>query len=96
MTDTPRPWAITWAGQTWTDETAELTAADLCRLQIMVGDGWRSANPWQSPLHLVSMIALLAARIADVDPLELVPLVHATPAEEFLAAIQPRKPDPQE
>jgi hypothetical protein len=84
-------WTITWAGTTWTDEDAALTAADLCRLQILVGDRWRSADPWESPLHLVAMLALLAARDAGVDPLELLPVIQALPAEELLAVLQPRE-----
>lgn len=90
-----RPWSISWQGHTWTDDDT-LTAADLCRLQILVGDSWGSVNPWASPLHLVSMIAVLAARTVDADPLEVLPIVHAMPAAELVGAIQPRTPDPQE
>lgn len=85
-----RPWSITWRGATWTDEDAGLTAGDVCRLQILVGDSWASCNPWASPLHLASMIAVLAARSSGLDPLEELAVVNQTPAEEFVAAIEPR------
>lgn len=90
------PWQITWQGQTWTDETAELTAGDVCRLQVLAGDAWASVNPWASPLHLASMIAVLAAKTANADPMAVLELVHATPAEEFIAAIAPRVVDAAE
>lgn len=84
---TVRPWQITWRGQTWTIETAALTAGDVCRLQVLVGDSWGSADPWASPLHLASMIAVLASRGTALEPLEVLAVVHAMPADEFLATI---------
>jgi hypothetical protein len=86
-----RPWLIEWSGYTWTDDNAGLTAADICNLQILVANDWGSINPWASPLHLASMIAVLAGKATDTDPLELLPLVHATPAEVFIGAIRPRE-----
>lgn len=92
ITDTTvRPWTITWSGHTWTDADAELDAQDLCRLQVLVGDSWGSGNPWASPLHLASMIAVLAAKATGADPLEVLPLVHRTPAEAFVGALAPRQ-----
>lgn len=85
-----RPWRIEWSGYAWTDADADLTAGDVCRLQVLVGDGWASVNPWASPLHLVSMISVLAAKATGADPLEVLALVQATPAEVFVGAIQPR------
>jgi hypothetical protein len=87
MTDTARPWRITWQGMEWTEDGAGLTAGDVCRLQVLVGDGWASIDPRRSPLHLVSMIAVLASKVAGVDPVELLPVIQATPAEEFLGAL---------
>jgi hypothetical protein len=85
-----RPWTITWRGETWTDDNAGLTAGDVCRLQVLVGESWASVNPWASPLHLASMIAVLASRSSGSDALEMLAAVNETPAEEFLGAIGPR------
>jgi hypothetical protein len=90
MTDV-RGWSITWAGATWSDENCGLTSGDVCRLQVLVGDGWESCDPWKSPLHLASMIAVLLARDTDADPLAvLMDVVNPAPAEELLSALSRR------
>ena len=86
-----RPWTITWRSQTWSDDSVELNAADVCILQALVGDSWASVNPWASPAHLAAMIAVLWAKTSGIDATDALLLVGDTPAEEFIGSIRLRE-----
>lgn len=80
-----KPWKITWAGQTFTGD--DLIASDLIDLQLLLGDGWRSCDPWTGPLHLVALIAVYTARTIGTDLDVVREQLKAVPAKELLAAL---------
>lgn len=93
-----KPWTIRWQGHEWTDE--DLTAADLCSVQVLLGveDGWAACDPWRGPVQLSAMIAALYVRAtsagdADVATAALTGVIneiHSSPAEMLLNAISER------
>lgn len=80
-----KPWSITWAGQTFTGE--DLIASDLIDLQILLGDGWASCDPWAGPLHLSTLIAVYTARTTGADMAVVREHLKSVPATELLAAL---------
>lgn len=86
-----RPWTISWAGSAWTDD--DLTAADLCTVQLLIGGGWESCDPWRGPLQLSAMIAALVMRELGegVDAGEVLDQVRSSSGADLLAAIDVRQ-----
>lgn len=97
-----KPWIIRWQGHQWTDD--DLTAADLCSVQILldVNDGWAACDPWRGPVQLSAMIAALYVRAtaggdaqaATESLASVIADIHSAPAEELLSAISERVPAP--
>lgn len=85
---TPTPWRITWGERSWTDE--DLLASDVADLQTLCADGWRSADPWRSPGHLIAAIAVLESRTAGRDFQEVLEEIRNSPARELAEAIDSR------
>lgn len=95
-----KPWIIRWQGHEWTDE--DLTAADLCSVQILldVNDGWAACDPWRGPVQLSAMIAALFVRAtaggdaqaATASLATVIAAIHGSPAEQLLNAISERVP----
>lgn len=60
-----RPWRLTHKGVSFTDD--DLLACDLVAAQVYVNDGWNSTNVWESPLHCLSVTAIVYARLTIDD-----------------------------
>lgn len=56
-------WKLTWREHTFTED--DLTGADLYAAQLVTGDGWRSCDPRQGPIHASNLAAVLVARTTD-------------------------------
>jgi hypothetical protein len=85
------PWRITWRHATFTDD--DISVADACNIAGVVGDGWGSIDPWRSPVLLVGVTAVMAARMLDDTSVqaETAALMRLS-AAQVLAIIEPRKP----
>lgn len=85
-----KPWTITWGTRSWTDD--DVLAADLVSVQLIIGGGFESCDPFFGPVQLVAMIAALECRTTGRDLDEVVVEVKTTPAAELLDAIRVREP----
>lgn len=80
-----KPWKITWDGDSFTGD--DLLASDLIDLQLLLGDGWRSCDPWTGPLHLTAMIAVYRARTRGDDLAAVSEQLKMVPARDLLATL---------
>lgn len=84
-----RPWQITYAGHTFTDD--DLTVGDAIMIQTLAGGGWAALNPWAGPRELVAVVAAVVARLSDTTAGVVAEKLNAEPVAEVLAMLEPRQ-----
>lgn len=84
------PFVITWGARSWTDE--DVTAGDLCSIQLLLGGSWENCDPWSGPAQLMAMITALECRTSGRDLDAVMAEVRDSPAADLLASIGERKP----
>ena len=86
-----KPWSITWAGVTVTDQT--ITGGHM-GLIAMVDDRWEALDPWSSPSALLGWLVAIAAHESG-DLLGARADVALASAPDIVTAISERESDPE-
>lgn len=78
-------WQISWQGATWTDD--DITGAEAVDISMRCGDGWRSLDPFASPVHLTVIVGVLSQRLAAWTYDKTVGELGAMSASELLGLV---------
>lgn len=79
-------WTITWGERSWTD--ADVRAADLASIQLLIGGSWENCEPFAGPSQLMAMITALECRTSGRDLDAVMAEVRDSPAADLVAAIK--------
>lgn len=79
------PWQITFDDTKWSED--DLTGAEACEIAVRCGDGWKSLDPFASPVHLCVITGVLAQRLEKWDYDTAVAHLYGLSAAELLGTL---------
>lgn len=79
-------WVISWDGREWSED--DLTGSHAAILALMSGkDTWAQLNPFEGPMVLLQIIAVLVGVADQRDPVEVAGELGAVSLKRLLAAV---------